>query len=198
MAFYGEIAGLLTSVCWAFNSVVFTFAGRRVGSLTVNHMRILIAFIAMFGVHQVFLGTAFPFDIEGWRFIYLSISGVIGFVLGDGLLFESFLLIGPRLASLLMLLAPVFSAFLAWVILGEALLVSEIAGILVTMSGIAWVVAERTKTVEEAHLKKKPKYSLGVILGIGGAVGQAVGLLFSRMLRRDRNETYSRILSWPA
>ena len=181
MSVYGEIAGLSTSVCWAFNSVVFTFAGRRVGSQTVNHMRIWISFMAMFAVHPLFMGTLFPYHIEGWRFLYLSISGVIGLVVGDGLLFESFLLIGPRLASLLMLLAPVISAFLAWVILGEVLLVLEIFGILVTMGGIAWVVAERTNSLTQAHVNKPPKYALGVILGIGGAVGQAVGLLLSRM-----------------
>ena len=181
MSVYGEIAALLTSVCWAFNSVVFTRAGKRVSSQTVNHMRIWIAFIAMCVVHLLLSGSVFPFKIEGQRLFYLGISGVIGFVIGDGLLFESFLLIGPRLATLLMLLAPVFSSILAWIILGEALFSLEIIGILVTMAGIAWVVAERTNTPNKSHAKRGPKYALGVALGIGGAVGQAVGLLFSRL-----------------
>ncbi|UCH93837.1 MAG: DMT family transporter [Candidatus Aminicenantes bacterium] len=181
MSVYGEIAALLTAVCWAFNSVVFTQAGKRIGATNVNHMRLWIAVVAMIVLHTIRFGTPFPFDIETHRLLYLGISGIIGLVIGDGFLFESFLLIGPRLATLLMLLTPVFSAILAWVFLGEVLLVMEIIGILVTMGGIAWVVAEKTPPVITTTSKKPYKYALGIALGICGAVGQAVGLLFSRL-----------------
>jgi drug/metabolite transporter (DMT)-like permease len=181
MSIYGEIAALLTSVCWAFNSVVFTRAGRRVGSVTVNYVRLWTAFPALVLLHWLWFGTPFPFDIELHRFFYLGISGLIGFVFGDALLFESFLLIGPRLAMLLVLLAPVFSALLAWAVLGEALLLLEIIGILVTIGGIAWVVAEKTIPLNTITAKQPQKYRLGILLAVGGAVGQAVGLLLSRL-----------------
>jgi uncharacterized membrane protein len=181
MSVYGEIAALLTSVCWAFNSVVFTWAGRRVGAVTVNYMRLWTAFIALLLLHRLWFGTWFPLDIEPSRFLYLGVSGLIGFVAGDTLLFESFLLIGPRLATLLVLLAPVFSALLAWLVLGEKLLLLEIIGILVTIAGIAWVVAEKTAPLRSLTSKHPRKYRLGILLAVGGAVGQAVGLLFSRL-----------------
>lgn len=181
MNMYGEITALLTSVCWAFTSVMFTKAGRRLGSPIVSHMRLWIAFIALCIIHALMYGSPFPFDIESHRFFYLGVSGVVGYVLGDGLLIESFLLIGPRLAMLLMLLAPVFSAFLAWVLLGEVPAAAEIMGILVTIGGIAWVVAEKTPAPNTNTSKKSPQYALGIALGIGAAVGQAVGLLLSRM-----------------
>ena len=72
---------------------------------------------------------------------------MIGFVVGDAMLFESFLLIGPRLAMLLALLVPVFSTLLAWVWLGETLRALEIVSILVTIGGVAWVVAEEDGSV---------------------------------------------------
>jgi drug/metabolite transporter (DMT)-like permease len=181
MGVYGEITALLTSGCWAFASVMFTQAGRRLGSPIVSHLRLWIAFIAMCIIHTLLFGSPFPFDIESHRFFYLGVSGVVGFVVGDGLLFESFLLIGPRLAMLLMLLAPVSSAFLAWVLLGEVPSALEITGILVTIGGIAWVVAEKTPVPETTTSKKNPQYALGIVLGIGAAVGQAVGLLLSRI-----------------
>ena len=181
MSMYGEITALLTSVCWAFTSVMFTKAGQRLGSSIVNHMRLWIAFIALCIIHTLLFGSFFPFDIECRRFFYLGVSGVVGYVVGDGLLIESFLLIGPRLAMLLMLLAPVFSAFLAWVLLGEVPAVIEITGILVTIGGIAWVMAEKAPLLNNTTAKKSPQYAVGIALGIGGAVGQAVGLLLSRM-----------------
>jgi drug/metabolite transporter (DMT)-like permease len=183
MSVYGEIAALLTAVCWSFNSVVFTIAGKQIGSITVNHMRIWLAFFVMCAIHAAIYGPLFPFDIEPQRFFYLAVSGVIGLVIGDGLLFESFILIGPRLSMLLMLLTPVFSAFLAWVALGEILIPVKIIAILVTMGGIAWVVLERTTPSQPDNKSKKRtwRYTLGILLGLGGALGQAVGLLLSRM-----------------
>ena len=181
MSVYGQVTALLTSVCWAFTSVMFTKAGRRLGSPIVNHMRLWIAFIALCVIHTLVFGSPFPFDIESHRFFYLGVSGVVGYVFGDGLLIESFLIIGPRLAMLLMLLAPVFSAFLAWVLLGEVPSSLEIMGILVTIVGIAWVVTEKAPSLNSATSKKSPGYVVGIALGIGGAVGQAVGLLLSRI-----------------
>lgn len=181
MNFYGEIAALLTAVCWSFNSVVFTRAGKRVGAVTVNIMRLWIAVPALALLHWLLFATPFPFAIEPRRFLYLGVSGLIGFVIGDTMLFESFLLIGPRLAMLLALLVPVFSTLLAWVWLGETLRLPEIFSILVTIGGVAWVVAEKTAPVAAAASIQPRKYRLGILLAAGGAVGQAVGLLFSRL-----------------
>ena len=173
----GEVAALLTAFCWSFNSVVFTLAGRRVGSVTVNALRLWIAVPALLLVHGLLFGTPFPFAIEPARLLWLGASGVVGFVVGDAMLFESFLLIGPRLAMLLALLVPVFGAALAWVFLGETLQPLEIAAILLTIGGIAWVVAEGNAGGAAPPARH---YGRGIWLAIGGAVGQAVGLLFSR------------------
>ena len=181
MNLYGEIAALLTAVCWSFNSVVFTRAGKRVGAVTVNAVRLWIALPALVLLHWLLFGVPFPFAIEAQRFLYLGVSGVIGFVIGDAMLFESFLLIGPRLAMLLALLVPVFGAFLAWVFLGEKLLALEIVSILVTIGGVAWVVAEKSAPFSEPSSRQPRRYRLGVLLAVGGAAGQALGLIFSRL-----------------
>jgi drug/metabolite transporter (DMT)-like permease len=181
MSVYGEIAALLTAVCWSFNSVVFTWAGKRVGAVTVNSVRLWTAFPVLLLLHWLLFGTPFPFDIELDRFLYLAVSGLIGFVIGDTMLFESFLLIGPRLAMLLALLVPVFSALLAWVWLQETLRVLEIVSILVTIGGVAWVVAEKAAPLAATSSSQPRKYRLGILLAVGGAAGQAVGLMFSRL-----------------
>lgn len=100
-------------------------------------------------------------------------SGLIGFALGDAVLFEAFLLLGPRIAMLLMTLSPVFSALLAWAFLGQSLSLPKLAAMALTLAGIAWVVWGGGD--HEAH----PHLWPGVLLGIGGALGQSVGLVFS-------------------
>jgi len=181
MNLIGEIAALLTAVCWSFNSLVFTRAGKRVGAVTVNSFRLWIALPALALLHWLLFGTPFPFTIETDRFLYLGVSGIIGFVIGDGMLFESFLMIGPRLAMLLALLTPVFSTVLAWGLLGETLLPLEIVSILVTIAGIAWVVTEETAPAVALIAEPPRRRRLGVLLAVGGALGQAVGLMFSKL-----------------
>jgi drug/metabolite transporter (DMT)-like permease len=175
MTYWGEIASLLTAVCWASNSVLFTLAGRRVGSQTVNAVRLFIALAAMVVIHLVVFGTVFPLGAGTGRLTALGLSGLIGFALGDALLFEALLLLGARVAMLLMTLSPIFSLILAWIFLGQTLSAPKIAAILVTLGGIAWVVGEGSGSRQE----RPRKWALGVLLGIGGAVGQAGGMILS-------------------
>jgi len=174
MAYAGELAALATSLCWAFNSVCFTVAGRRVGSQTVNAARLYMALAMLVVVHLAAFGTVFPFHAGAQRLVPLAVSGLIGFALGDALLFEAFLLLGARVAMLLMTLSPVFSVILARVFLGQSLGLPKVVAILATLAGIAWVVAE-------GHGEsQRPKHAtLGVLLGVGGALGQSVGLILS-------------------
>jgi drug/metabolite transporter (DMT)-like permease len=174
MAYLGEIASLLTAVCWSSNSIFFTLAGRRVGSQTVNAVRLFIALAVMLVLHLVLYGTVFPFAAGSSRLLALGASGLIGFALGDALLFESMLLLGPRVAMLLMTLSPIFSAILARLFLGQTLSGPKLAAILVTLAGIAWVVEEGSGGAERPH-----KWLLGILLGVGGAMGQSVGLILS-------------------
>jgi drug/metabolite transporter (DMT)-like permease len=175
MPYLGEIASLATAVCWASNSVLFALAGKRVGSQAVNAVRLYLALAVMLVVHQVMFGTLFPFTAGSQRLLALGASGLIGFALGDALLFESLVLLGPRVAMLLMTLSPIFSAILAWVFLGQTLSGPKIAAILVTLAGIAWVVSEGHGEGDE----RPHQWGLGVLLGVGGALGQTLGLILS-------------------
>jgi drug/metabolite transporter (DMT)-like permease len=171
--YLGEGAALLTSLCWSLNSVCFTVAGRRVGSASVNLGRLLMAWGVLVLVHLALYGSLFPLQAGGARLGWLGLSGLIGFALGDAVLFEAFLLIGPRLAMLLMTLSPIFSALLAWLFLGQSMSFAKIMAMALTLGGIAWVVWGDGD--HEAH----PHLWRGVLLGIGGALGQSVGLVFS-------------------
>jgi drug/metabolite transporter (DMT)-like permease len=173
MTYLGESAALLTSACWALNSVCFTVAGRRVGSASVNLVRLLMAWGLLVLLHLGLYGSPFPMQAGTARLGWLGMSGLIGFALGDAVLFESFLLIGPRLAMLLMTLSPIFSAWLAWMFLGQSLSLPKILAMVVTLGGIAWVVWGDGEGEAHPHLWR------GILLGVGGALGQSVGLVFS-------------------
>lgn len=176
----GEIAALVVSFCWSITSVQFTLAGRRIGSEAVNRIRLVLAVLFLSLTHLLLYGKLWPTYAESFRWGWLGLSGTLGLVLGDGCLFQALLVIGPRLAVLLQTLVPVISAVVAWVLLGEALLPIEISAILLTVSGVAWVVSEREQGPNSPAGKDERQYALGVLLGVIGALGQSLGLVAAK------------------
>ena len=137
---FGEIAGVLTAVFWTITALAFESAGKKVGSLAVNLIRLVIAFFLV-GVYSWFVrGFFFPTDATFYSWKWLALSGLVGFVIGDLLLFQSYLVIGARVAMLLMALAPPFAAFIGWLMLGEVLTPMNWLGMGITMSGIVIVM----------------------------------------------------------
>jgi len=51
--YLGEIAGLLTAVFWTVTSLAFESAGKKVGSLSVNLIRLVMAFFFMKNYEKV-------------------------------------------------------------------------------------------------------------------------------------------------
>ncbi|MBK8136952.1 MAG: DMT family transporter [Chloroflexi bacterium] len=180
MPFLGELAALGTSLCFSFGSVMFTNAGRMIGAALVNRMRLLMALLVVMLWHALTYGQVLPFDAAPERWFWLGVSGLVGFVLGDAFLFQSFVMIGPRLAMLMMALAPVLSSILAAVFLKESLVPMELLGIGVTLAGIVVVISERRGRREDAPADNR-RYLIGLLCGLGAAVGQAGGLILSKL-----------------
>ncbi|MDJ0855347.1 MAG: DMT family transporter [Desulfobacterales bacterium] len=173
----GEIAALLTALSWTATMMAFEAAGRRVGSLNVNFLRVAIAavFLAVFGYLQ--RGLWLPFDASPHNWIWLSVSGLIGLTLGDICLFRAFVLVGARIAALIMAFVPVISALISWLFLGEILSRLDQTGMLLTTAGIVMVVTGKRANNDGT----RSGYSLtGLLMALGGALGQAVGLVFSK------------------
>ena len=176
----GEIVALAVSFCWSLNSIQFTLAGKRVGSRVVNRTRLILAVVFLSLVHLVVYGTLWPTQAEAFRWGWLGLSGTIGLVLGDGSLFYSFLLIGPRRAMMMMTLVPVISTLAAWGLLGETLLPLEIVAVLITGAGITGVVSERGQPSKASLARDRKQHILGLLFALGGALGQALGLVAAK------------------
>jgi drug/metabolite transporter (DMT)-like permease len=180
----GELAALGTAISFSFGSVLFTFAGRRLGSPLVNRVRLLVALLMIMLMHLIATGQLLPLNAAPERWFWLGLSGLIGFVLGDAALFQGFVMVGPRLSMLMMALAPVIATVLGWAFLGEILSEIELLGIALTVSGIIWVVLERSPT-QQADIPTRT-FLIGLMFAFGGAVGQATGLVTSSIgLRGD-------------
>ncbi len=173
----GELAALGTSLCWSATSVLFTFAGRRVGSMVVNRTRLAFAVLLLGTTHLVLYGSFLPPEASAERWWWLGLSGVMGLVLGDAFLFQAFVLIGPRLSMLMMSLVPVISSLMAWFFLRERLSALEMLGIALAVAGVGWVALERRG---ERAAGGKRNHRLGLLAGFAAALGQAGGLIAAK------------------
>jgi len=178
MSYLGEVASLFTALCWSTSAVLFAKAGRRVGSSAVNVIRLVIALAAMVLLHLALFGTLFPWAAGPVRLAWLGASGLFGFALGDALVFEAYVLLGARLTVLVFTTWPVFAALMALAFLHQTMGLLKVLAMLVTLGGIAMVVAEQSQS--SSGQGKPRRFVFGLILALGGAMGQAVGFLFSK------------------
>ena len=188
--YYGELAALVTAFFWTVTSLSFESAGKKVGSLAVNLIRIVLAFVYYTIYLTITTGHMIPVDAGLTRWLWLSLSGLVGFVIGDLFLFQSYVVISARVAMLVMSLTPPLAAITGWIILGETLSPMNWIGMAVTLSGICLVVLKREKQGENGEKTKRitTAYSIkGILLALGGSVGQAVGMVLSKKGMGDYN-----------
>jgi len=190
----GATAAFGAAMCWTVGSQCIEAAGHRVGSMTVNLLRLFVAIGVLTAWGAAMHGAALPggFSNEAWG--WLLVSGLIGLFAGDMCLFRAFVEIGPRAAMLIMTLNVPMTALIDWAWLGQGYDAWQWAGMLITIAGVAWVIMERSDpaVIEAAGdppgdaagrarrvRKVRPITMRGVVLGLGGAVGQAVGAVMS-------------------
>lgn len=173
----GEFAALFTALCWTFGALAFEVACKRAGSLIVNWIRLAIGFGMLSLFCLLYRGLLFPVDASPRTWLWLSISGVIGFSAGDLLLFRAFVVIGSRISMLIMASVPPLTALIGWAVMEETLGGRGLLGMALTVGGITLVVLERKRGHEQRAFAHPIS---GVLLAFGGAVGQAVGLVLSK------------------
>ena len=178
----GESAAILTSCFWTASSLLFTSAGRRFGSFSVNAYRSLMAIGLLLCAHVVLLGTLLPLASSG-QWFWMGLSGIVGLGIGDFGLFAAYVTIGPRRSVLIQASSPIFASLGAYFMLGDPLSQAAILGIAVTLSGIIVVILEREETSEEKleeQFAAKKRKTIGVLFGLISAMGQGFGLVLSK------------------
>ncbi|SHO47527.1 DMT family transporter [Desulfopila aestuarii] len=181
MPFLGEAIAVATVLCWTISVQFFGAASKMVGSTPVNIIRIGVALLLFSGLLLIREGALIPlhFPLHAW--IYLGLSGVVGFFIGDIFLFKALVELGPRLATLIFSLAAPAAAVIGWLFLDESYDVQQWLGIGVTLAGIALVIFERNPRLRAGKVRQVTKVTTqGILFGLGAMLGQAGGFVLSK------------------
>lgn len=181
MSYIGETIAITTVLCWTVSIQCFEVASRQVGSTPVNIIRLAVALL-LFTLLLIFRdGTVVPLDFPVSAWLFLGLSGVVGFFIGDIFLFKALVELGPRLAMLLHSLAAPAAAVIGWLFLDETYQAHQWLGILIALSGICLVILERApRTIPSARRTVRTVTFLGLLYGVGAMLGQAGGYVLSK------------------
>lgn len=188
MPYLGEISAIVTVFLWSASAMLFTAASMKVGAMQVNITRLVAGMTLLWITIGIFNISV---HLSHTQILYLSLSGFVGLVFGDTFLFKAFELIGARLSMLIMSLAPAMAALLAYVFLDERISMIALLGMIMTISGIIYVVYESNgRDSESAPLHT----SRGALYAFLGALGQGGGLILAR-LAFDEGEVHGLVAS---
>jgi drug/metabolite transporter (DMT)-like permease len=173
MPFLGELSALSAACLWAGTSLIFASVTAKIGSVQVNINRMIFAVFLVF--LSIFILDS-PIHLSHTQVLNLVLSAILGIVVGDTFLFKAFQQIGARISMLIMSLSPAISTILGYVFLQELLSLWAILGIIVTLSGIALVVLERTTPISSSSKITK----IGLLCAFLGAFGQGAGVVLAK------------------
>jgi len=193
----GTLAALATAAAWTVTAMAFEYAGKRIGAVALNFLRLVFGsvFLGLWGV--AVSGAWLPLAAPASAWLWLGASGIVGLVVGDLLLFQAFIDIGSRVAMLVYATAPALAAALGFAVLGERIAPAGLLGMALTLGGIALVVTgrpggasrapegEATTGADPGAGAGSPPRAVhrirGLLLAFGGALGQAGGLILSKI-----------------
>jgi drug/metabolite transporter (DMT)-like permease len=180
----GALAALATAFAWTITALVFEYAAKRIGAFALNFLRLLAGFVLL-GVYCLILrGSFLPLDAPVSAWLWLGASGLVGLVAGDLLLFRAFIDIGSRIAMLVYATAPAMTALLGLAVLGEGITPMGAGGMTLTLAGISFVVLGKRPGGGDGAAdgaEARPHRARGLLLAFGGALGQAGGLILSKI-----------------
>lgn len=178
MANTGEIISLTVACLWTINALLGDAASHRIGAMPLNIIRMVLSIALLAILLWIMTGAPYPQFADGKVWLWMTLSGVVGYVFGDYCLFNSYVIFGSKYGQLFMTLAPPFAGITSWLMLGETMTGRSWLAMAVTLAGIAICVLAKGSGTAVVKLKLPLK---GVLLGIGAGLGQGVGLVLSKV-----------------
>jgi len=174
----GELAAFGTAVVWTIGALFFEQGVKRIGALSVNFFKVVFAFVLLTITAAFLRGMPLPFDASLRNVIFLSLSGIVGFVVTDMFLFTAYGAIGPRITMLIMALSPPVTAGIAYFFFDERLGSMGALGMSLVIIGICMTVFGRQNSVSISKIDKVNKR--GYIFAFIASIGQSIGMILTK------------------
>ena len=171
----GELAAFAAAISWTTGALFFERGIKRIGVLSVNFFKVVIGFVLLTITAAIMRGMPLPLDVLPRTLIFLSLSGLIGFVIMDMFLFTAYGTVGPRVAMLFLALSPPITTVIAYLFLGETIGSRGWIGMFLVISGIVTTVFARHGKFSFSGIKKEDRR--GYIFALLACLSQPVTMV---------------------
>lgn len=178
MEHIGELIAFVVAISWTATAIFAEIATKRLGTLVVNVIRMGLSVVLLSLLLFIFTGSLLPQGMSARSAFWFGLSGLVGYVFGDYCLYKSYTYIGSRFGQLFITLSSLFAAIAGYLLLSETISLKSAIGIVVTIAGIGISVFNKGGNGHKIELKLSVT---GVLLGLGAAMGQGVGLVLSKL-----------------
>lgn len=190
--YIGEFIALGVALSWTATALFAEVASKRMGSLPLNTLRMTMSLGLLAVTLWLLLGVPWPRFADGGTWLWLALSGVVGYVIGDYCLMQGYIHIGSRFGQLFMTLSAPTAAIVGRLMLGEQMRPLAILGMVITLSGIAMSILSKGETgsVEDLNGEEKNssffrfRFSIskrGIFFASMAGICQGFGLVLSKV-----------------
>ncbi len=185
MKLFGETLSLFVALSWTVTALFAEVGSKRMGSLAFNAIRMTMSLIMFYLALWLMMGTPYPRYADGGTWLWLLLSGLVGYVIGDYCLMQGYILIGSRFGQLFMTLSAPSAAIVGRLFLGEEMRPIAIVGMIVTIGGIAMSILSKdndksTQQQNGGRLKLNLPVN-GIVYACGAGICQGIGLVLSKV-----------------
>ena len=178
--FVGELISLGVAVSWTATALFAEVGSKRMGSLPFNTIRMTMSLLFLAVTLWLVMGVPYPRYADGGTWIWLLLSGVVGYVIGDYCLMQGYIHIGSRFGQLFMTLSAPTAALTGRLLLGEQMRPLAILGMVVTLSGIALSILSKSDDSEQRSVRFKLP-AKGIFYAAMAGIYQGFGLVLSKV-----------------
>lgn len=202
-AWFGYLLSAAALVCFA----TATLATKKASTLMPLSLGFVVATVTNVLFSGMALAIQLAFQLEpltwvGTAFWYFVAAGVLATYLGRWFFYESVVLFGPAKASIFQVSSPLFTAFVAWLFLGESLSPTVFIAMFMAILGLLIISTkpfERRVDSSTAALPEKPRGLMRagfaaslmksmLFLGLGSSFAYGTGNVLRGAAIRDWNE----------
>ncbi|NEQ38894.1 MAG: DMT family transporter [Okeania sp. SIO3I5] len=150
----GDIAALLSALSYAGSYIVLEKLREKFSTTTVLLWLCSIELLVVLPLTLLTENQLFPFSLNGW--LVAIALGVLCQVIGQGIMAYSLKQFSSGFVSLFLLLEPIFTSFLAWIIFAEKLTIMNGVAFFVVLTGI--YLAQLSQSVNK-QISSQPEIS---------------------------------------
>ena len=140
---FGAVCALLSALVWTLIGVSARALSPYFSTLSINMLRSALGGLLLIAVVLAWGGLGGLGGVSARAWLYLGVSVLTAFVIGDTAFFESTKTIGLARAMTVSMVYPLIASGLGVWLVGERITAPVAAGALVTLAGLALIVSER-------------------------------------------------------